>query len=54
MQNELAALSTNSLHITVEGSTHASLVFDQDHAHTVSDAIMKLVDVVRSGKKLTE
>lgn len=54
LQNELAGLSINCLHITVEGSTHGSLIFDQDHAHAVSAAILKLVDVVRSGKKLAE
>jgi len=54
MQSELAALSTNSLYITVNGSTHGSLVFDQQHAHMVGNAILKLVDAIRSSNKLTE
>ena len=36
MQNELAALSTNSIHITVDGSTHGSLVFNIEHAQQLS------------------
>ena len=54
LQNELAGLSTNSLHLRVDGSTHASLAFNPEHAQAVSDAIMKVVEVVRSGKRLTE
>ena len=52
MQDELAALSTNSLHITIDGSTHGSLVFNQDHAHMVSEAILKMVEAARSGGRL--
>ena len=54
LQNELAGLSTNSLHISVDGATHASLAFNPDHAKAVSDAILKVVDVIRSGKRLAE
>ena len=54
LQNELAGLSTNSLHLRVDGSTHASLAFNPEHAQAVSDAIMKVVEVVRSGERLTE
>ncbi len=54
LQNELAGLSTDSLHITVDGATHASLAFNPDHAKAVSDAILKVVDVIRSEKRLAE
>lgn len=54
LQNELASLSTNSLHIRVDGATHASLAFNPEHAQAVSDAILKVVKVVRSGERLTE
>ena len=54
LQNELASLSTDSLHITVEGATHASMAFHPEHARVVSDAILQLVDTVRSGKQLGE
>lgn len=54
LQNELAALSTNSLHITVDGATHASLAFNPEHAQAVSDAILKVVEFVRSGEWLTQ
>jgi len=53
LQNELAALSTNSKHITVDGATHASLIFNPQHAHTVSQAILELVGVVQTGKHLS-
>lgn len=52
LQNELAGLSTDSLHITVEGATHASLAFNPEHAKAVSDAILKVVEAVRLGKPL--
>ena len=51
MQNELAVLSTNSIHITVDGSTHGSLVFNRDHAHIVSQTILQVVDAVQTGKR---
>lgn len=54
MQNELALLSTNSQHLTVEGATHASLIFNKDHAHVVSETILKMVEAVRNGKQLGE
>ena len=52
-QNDLAALSTNSTHIVVEGATHASLIFNPQHARTVSQAILELVDSVQTGKRLS-
>jgi len=51
-QDELAALSTNSLHITVEGTNHGALVFNQKYAAEVSKAILQLVDAIRAGKRL--
>jgi len=53
-QDELAALSTNSLHITVDGANHGALVFNQKYAGEVSKAILHLVDAVRTGKRLGE
>ena len=52
MQNELAGLSTDSLHIRVDGSTHGSLAFNPQHAQFVSDAILNVVEAVRSGQPL--
>ncbi len=52
MQNELAALSTNSIHITVDASTHSSLVFNPEHAQQVSQIILQVVDAVQTGKRL--
>lgn len=52
LQNELAELSTDSLHITVDGATHASLAFHPEHAKVVSDAILKVVEAVRLEKTL--
>ena len=53
MQNELAALSTDSIHITVDGSTHGSLIFNPDHAHIVSQIILQVVSAAQTGKRLT-
>ena len=52
LQNELAGLSTDSLHITVDGATHASLAFHPEHAKVVSDAILKVAEAIRLGKTL--
>ena len=51
-QAELAALSTNSAHLVVEDSTHVSLIFNPDHAHVVSQAILQVVGSVQTGKRL--
>jgi pimeloyl-ACP methyl ester carboxylesterase len=49
LQNELAALSTNSLHITLPNATHVSLAFNQNDAQRVSMAILQLVHVIQAG-----
>jgi pimeloyl-ACP methyl ester carboxylesterase len=54
MQNELTALSTDSIHITVDGSTHGSLVFNPKHAHIVSQTILQVVNAVQTGKSLNQ
>src|SRR5258706_2766702 len=52
LQNELAGLSTNSIHIHVADATHASLIFNPDHAHVVSEAILQVVNAVQTGQQL--
>jgi hypothetical protein len=52
LQDELAALSSNSIHITVPGSTHASLAFDPKDAHLTSVAILQVVEAARTGQPL--
>ena len=52
LQNELPALSSNSQHITVQGATHENLVSSQEHAKVVTDAILRVVEAVRSGQPL--
>jgi hypothetical protein len=54
LQNELAALSTNSLHMTVGDATHVSFAFNQNDARIVSDAIMKVIQAVQSGGTLSQ
>lgn len=51
-QAELATLSTNSHHITIEGANHTALVFDEKNAHIVSNAILQVVDAIRGGTQL--
>jgi pimeloyl-ACP methyl ester carboxylesterase len=50
IQAELAALSSNSLHITVEGATHASLAFNPQDARATGAAILQVVQAVRLGQ----
>ena len=52
LQKDLAALSTNSLHLTMENATHVSLTFNPGDAHTVSLAILQVVEAARSGLPL--
>lgn len=53
-QADLATLSTNSRHITIEGANHTALVFDQKYARIVSDAILQVVNAVRGGAPLAD
>jgi pimeloyl-ACP methyl ester carboxylesterase len=52
LQDQLATLSTDSVHLTVEGSTHASLIFNPQQAHIVSQAILRMVNAVQTGTSL--
>jgi pimeloyl-ACP methyl ester carboxylesterase len=54
LQNELAALSENSIHFSLETATHVSLAFHPEDAHQVSLGILKVVDAVRSGARLVK
>src|SRR5262245_61582002 len=51
-QDQMATLSTNSLHHVVPGATHQSLLDNPDHAAVVSQAILDVVAAVRSGEPL--
>jgi pimeloyl-ACP methyl ester carboxylesterase len=51
-QERLAQLSTNSLHRTVPGATHAALLEDRRYAATSGRAIEAVVRSVRTGSKL--
>ncbi len=52
LQNELAALSTDSIHITVPDATHPSLAMDQKDASITSSAILQVVAAARNGQPL--
>lgn len=49
-QDKLAQLSTNSVHRTVEGATHAALLEDKTFARATSGAIAEVVHAVRSDR----
>ena len=51
-QNELAGLSTNSVHRIVAGATHASLLEDENDAAASSQAIRDVLVSVRTGHPL--
>jgi pimeloyl-ACP methyl ester carboxylesterase len=53
MQEELAALSPNSIHRVVEGATHESLLYDKDDSQVTSAAIERVVQAVRTDRPLT-
>jgi pimeloyl-ACP methyl ester carboxylesterase len=48
LQEELATLSDNAVHEIISGATHASLIFNPDHAAATSNLIIQMVETVRS------
>ncbi len=52
-QDELAALSTNSVHQIVAGATHSSLIETETNAAQSSRAILDVVDAVRTDTPVT-
>jgi pimeloyl-ACP methyl ester carboxylesterase len=52
LQAELAQLSTNSIHQTVDGATHVSLIFNPQDAQRTSAAIQKIIEAASSGQPL--
>ena len=53
MQDELAALSSDSIQRVVEGATHESLLYDKDDAQVTSAAIGQVVEAVRTDRPLS-
>jgi pimeloyl-ACP methyl ester carboxylesterase len=51
-QAELAALSTNSLRLVVDGATHESLVNEAEDAQVVADAVLQVLQAAETGEPL--
>ena len=52
LQVELVTLSSNSVHLTVAGATHESLVAEQEYALVVADTIRRVLEAARTGQSL--
>jgi pimeloyl-ACP methyl ester carboxylesterase len=52
MEDEMAALSTNSVQQVVEGASHMGFATHPEHAAITTRAINRVVDAVRSGQPL--
>jgi pimeloyl-ACP methyl ester carboxylesterase len=52
LQKDLTAPSSNSTRRVVEGSTHESLVTDRRHARQVGEEILRVVEAVRTERRL--
>jgi pimeloyl-ACP methyl ester carboxylesterase len=52
MQDELAALSPNSIHRVVDGATHESLLYDKGDSQVTSAAIEQVVEAGRTDQPL--
>jgi hypothetical protein len=50
--NDLAALSTNSVHRVINGATHQALIANEEHANATTQAILDVVSSVRSAAPL--
>lgn len=53
LQDELAELSTDSVHRVVDGSTHVSVLYDPDDAKITSEAVVGVVEATRDDRPLT-
>jgi len=53
MQDELAALSSDSVHRVVDGATHESLLYDKGDSQVTSATIEQVVDAGRADQPLT-
>jgi hypothetical protein len=53
LQDEMLTLSTNSVHRVIQNATHTSLTEDKTESGISSQAILDVVDSVRSGTHLT-
>lgn len=51
-QAELARLSTNSIHQTLDGATHASVIHDEANAQVTSALIQRVVEAAATGQPL--
>ena len=51
-QDDLATLSSNSIHRVVKGATHTSLVYDRSDSQATSAAIVEVVASVRNDRPL--
>jgi pimeloyl-ACP methyl ester carboxylesterase len=54
LQDEMAGLSTNSIHRVLPNTTHASLIEDNGDAAMASQAIHDVVESIRAGTPLTK
>ena len=52
LQEDLATLSSNSIHRVVEGATHTSVLFDRGDSQVTSAAIVEVVAAVRKDQPL--
>ena len=51
-QNDLATLSTNSVHHVIDDATHEALVADKEQAAATTGSILDVVSAVRSNRTL--
>jgi pimeloyl-ACP methyl ester carboxylesterase len=52
LQDDLATLSTHSVHRVVAGATHLSLVTNHENARLVTDQVIAVVNAARTGRPL--
>jgi len=52
LQDELATLSSNSIHRVVKGATHTSVLYDRSDSQATSAAIVEVVAAVRNDRPL--
>jgi pimeloyl-ACP methyl ester carboxylesterase len=54
LQDELLKLSSNSVQVEVDGASHSALVHNEEYADDTAQAILRVVEAVRTGQLLAQ
>ncbi len=53
MDAGIASLSSNGVHVVVDGATHTGLALNPEHARLTAEHVLRVVRLVHHGQSLT-